>query len=327
MHTETDLKRYGIYTLTIPSVFPTGDTRCFAAEGEDGWTLIDVGVSTPQAREIWESFLRQIGISFQQIQSIYLTHNHPDHCGIAGWLQQQADAKVFLPRKEMPPLAKYMLSEKEQIEQIRTEMAPYGIADEMIVRLAKDIIQLQAFFKPYPEITPLDEGDTFRFGDDVYTVYNIPGHSDAHGVFLGESHKRLFSGDAFLADHVSQVSDWPYSTLADPLAANLQALKDIVVMNPAQVLPAHGPIFEGATERLTEIDKLHKRRMTKVLKTLTRAMTLPEICQAIDVKARVLQEFRVSWADTRAYLEYLWRQGLIVKNTEGIIHYRQSGRG
>jgi glyoxylase-like metal-dependent hydrolase (beta-lactamase superfamily II) len=317
-----DLKRYGIHTLIIPSIFPTGDTRCFIAEGEDGWTLIDVGVSTPQARELWESSLREIGISFHQIKGIYLTHGHPDHCGIAGWLQQQSDAQVFLPRKELPPLVKYMLPENEQIEQIRTEMAPYGITEEVIVRLAKDMILLQSFFKPYPEITPLDEGDTFRFGDDVYKVYNVPGHSDGHAMFLGESHKRLFSGDAFLADHVSQMSDWPYSMLEDPLTINLQALRRVMVRNPAQVLPAHGPIFEGATERLAEIEKLHRRRMTKVLKALTGEMTLPELCQAIDVKARVLQEFRVSWADTRAYLECLWRQGLIAKSTEGVISYR-----
>ena len=329
MNTETDLKRYGIYTLIIPSIFPTGDTRCFAAEGEDGWTLIDVGVSIPQARELWESFLGEIGISFHQIRRIYLTHNHPDHCGIAGWLQQQSDAQVFLPRKDLPALAKYKLPENEQIEQIRTDMAPYGIADEMIVRLVKDIMLILPFFKPYPEIIPLDEGDTFRFGDDVYTTYNVPGHSDGHVVFLGENYKRLFSGDAFLADRVSQISDWPYSTLEDPLTTNLQALRRIMVMEPTRVLSAHGPMFEGATERLAKIEKLHLRRMTKVLKTLTGDMTLPELCQAIDVKARVLQEFRVSWADTRAYLEYLWRQGLIAKSTEGIIHYRisQSRRG
>jgi glyoxylase-like metal-dependent hydrolase (beta-lactamase superfamily II) len=329
MNIETDLKRYGIYTLIIPSIFPTGDTRCFAAEGEDGWALIDVGVSIPQARELWESFLREIGISFHHIRSIYLTHNHPDHCGIAGWLQQQSDAQVFLPRKDLPALAKYKLPENEQIEQIRADMAPYGIADKMIVRLVQDIMLLLPFFKPYPEITPLDGGDTFRFGDDVYTTYNVPGHSDGHVVFLGKSHKRLFSGDAFLADRVSQISDWPYSTLEDPLTTNMQALKRIMVMEPAQVLSAHGPMFEAATERLSEIEKLHLRRMTKVLKTLTGEMTLPELCLAIDVKARVLQEFRVSWADTRAYLEYLWRQGLIAKSTEGIIHYRisQSRRG
>lgn len=321
MERERELERHGIHTLIIPSIFPTGDTRCFIAEGEDGWTLIDVGVSTAQARELWEYSLRKIGITFRQIRNIYLTHNHPDHCGIAGWIQQRSDAQVFMPRKDLPPLAKYKLHEKLQIEQIRTDMAPYGIPDDLIVRLVKDIMMIRSFFEPYAEVTPVDEGDTFPFGDDLYTMYNVPGHSDGHGVFLGQNHKLLFSGDAFLADRVSQISDWPYSTIEDPLTTNLQALRRIMVLDPIQVLPAHGPVFEDAVDRLAEIEKLHMRRLIKVLKMLNREMTLPELCQAIKVKARVLQEFRVSWADTRAYLEWLWRQGLIAKNTEEIIHY------
>lgn len=321
MTAEADLKRYGIHTLIIPSIFPTGDTRCFAAEGEDGWTLIDVGVSTPEARELWQQGLREIGISFRQIRRIYVTHNHPDHCGIAGWLQQQSDAPVFMPRNDFLPLAKYALPEAEQIEQIRQDMAPYGIADEMIVRLVKDVRVIGAFHEPHGEMTPLDEGESFRFGDDIYTVYPAPGHSDGHAVFLGQAHKRLFSGDAFLADRVSQMSDWPYSALEDPYSSNLQALRKIVAQGPTQILPAHGELFGNAAERLAAIEAQHARRMNKVLSILTREMTLPELCQAINVKARVLQEFRVSWADTRAYLECLWRRGLIGKRIDDVIWY------
>jgi hypothetical protein len=61
--------------------------------------------------------------------------------------------------------------------------------------------------------------------------------------------------------------------------------------------------------------------MAKVLEKLERELTLIEVCQAINVKARVLQEFRVSWADTRAYLECLWRRGLIDKTVDDMVHY------
>jgi glyoxylase-like metal-dependent hydrolase (beta-lactamase superfamily II) len=170
----------------------------------------------------------------------------------------------------------------------------------------------------------MDEGHTFRFGEDIYTIYNVPGHSDGHVMFYGEIHKLLFSGDAFLADRVSQISDWPYSALDDPLMINLQALRRITALGPRRVLPAHGPAFDRAAERLPEIEMLHMRRMSKVLKTLSSEMTLPELCRKINVKARVLQEYRVSWADTRAYLEYLRRQGAVQKNSDGIIRYQAS---
>lgn len=321
-NTVSDLKEQGIYSLTVSSVFPTGDTCCFLAEGEHGWSVIEVGVHTPTAREQWTALLKEIGISFGHIKKIYITHIHPDHAGIAGWLQQQSDAEVFVPRGDLAPWAKYNLPEADQLEELRRDMLPHGIADEVVQQLAKDINQINQLFKPFPEVSPLDPGDTVCFGDDIYQVLDIPGHSDGHVMFLGEQYKSLFSGDAFLANHVSQISDWPYSWLEDPLSVNREKLRRIVDLAPDRVLPAHGPGFRGAPERLKSVEAQHQRRMNKVLEKLTGEMTLIEVCQAINVKARVLQEFRVSWADTRAYLECLWRQGLIDKAVDTTIRYR-----
>jgi len=319
----SELKECGIHSIIIPSVFPTGDTCCYLAESEDGWSVIEAGVHTPPAREQWAASLKEIGISLGQIKKIYITHIHPDHAGIAGWLQQKSDAEILVPRGDLAPWAKYNLSEADHLEQLRRDMLPHGISDEVVQQLVKDITQINHLFEPYPEVIPMDPGETFRFGDDSYQVLAIPGHSDGHVMFLGEQHKRLFSGDSFLASHVSQISDWPYSWLEDPLSVNLEMLRQIVEMNPELVLPAHGPGFRGATERLTAVEAQHRRRMNKVLDKLQGEMTLIEVCQAINVKARVLQEFRVSWADTRAYLECLWRQGLIDKDIDEMIRYRR----
>lgn len=322
MIAEPDLKTQGIHSLTIPSIFPTGDTRCFLAEGAAGWSIIEAGVHTRAARENWIAAVKEMGISFRQIEKIYVTHMHPDHAGVAGWLQQQSDAEVLVPRRDLPAWAKYTLPEAEHYDHLYAEMAAQGIAEDIIRQMVLDIAKINRFNEPYPEITALDENDSFTFADDTYRVLSIPGHSDGHLMFLGERGKWLFSGDAFLAEHVSQISDWPYSTLEDPLTENLNALGSIVRLEPALVLPTHGPAFTGAAERLEAIEAQHQRRMNKVLGKLAGKMTLIELCQAINVKARVLQEFRVSWADTRAYLECLWRRGLIEKETGDMIRYR-----
>lgn len=319
---EPDLKAQGIHALTIPSIFPTGDTSCFLAEGDTGWTIIEAGVHTPQAREKWMAALKELGISFKQIDKILVTHIHPDHAGIAGWLQQQSDAQVLVPRFDLPAWSKYTLPEADHYEHLYNEMAPQGISNETIWEMVRDLAQINRFNEPYPEVTAIEEGNIFSFGDETYRVFPAPGHSDGHLMFLGEKHQWLFSGDAFLAEHVSQISDWPYSALEDPLTENLKALNRIVKLEPAVILPTHGSCFTGAGQRLEQIEDQHGRRLNKVLEKLTGEMTLIEVCQAINVKARVLQEFRVSWADTRAYLECLWRRGLIDKDLGEIIRYR-----
>jgi len=279
-------------------------------------------VHTPQAREKWSAALKDIGISFKQIEKILVTHIHPDHAGIAGWLQQQSDAQVLVPRLDLPAWGKYTLPEAEHYEHLYREMAPQGISDDTIWQMVRDIAHINRFNEPYPEMTAIDEGEIFSFGDETCRVLPAPGHSDGHLMFLSEKNQWLFSGDAFLAEHVSQISDWPYSTLEDPLTENLESLREIVLREPALVLPTHGPCFTGAFERLEAIEAQHKRRMNKVLEKLQGEMTLIEVCQAINVRARVLQEFRVSWADTRAYLECLWRRGLIGKEIGETIRYR-----
>lgn len=277
---------------------------------------------TPQAREKWIAALKEIGISFKQIEKILVTHIHPDHAGIAGWLQQQSDAAVLVPQHDLPAWAKYTLPEREHHEYLYREMTPQGISDDIIWQMVRDIAKINSFSEPYPEVSAIDEGDVFNFGDETYRVFRAPGHSDGHIMFLGEKHRWLFSGDAFLAEHVSQISDWPYSTLDDPLTENLESLREIVLREPAVILPTHGACFTGAGQRLEEIEAQHQRRMNKVLEKLQGKMTLIEVCRAINVKARVLQEFRVSWADTRAYLECLSRRGLIEKEIGGTVCYR-----
>lgn len=319
---EIDLpKECGLHTIIVPSIFPTGDTRCYLGEGDDGWTVVDTGVSTAEAKEIWDLELKRIGITYKQIKKIFLTHNHPDHNGLSGWVQQKTDAEVYMSKADIVSLDKYSLPQEQHLKALRQDMEPYGIPLELISSFVKDIEIIKQFFIPYAELKALEPGQTFRMGDDRYGFLPTPGHSDGHVMYMGIEHRRILSGDSLLADRVSQISDWPYSKLDNPLAIQLEALREVGNNGPGVVLTSHGPIFKGVPARLPEIEKQHQKRLDKVVRMLQKNMTLPELCQAINVKARVLQEMRVSWADTRAYLEFLWRQGKISKREDEFIMY------
>ena len=59
-----------------------------------GWTLIDPGLNTPEARGAWMETMERHGWSAADVSSIVLTHQHPDHYGLAGWFQEQAGCPV-----------------------------------------------------------------------------------------------------------------------------------------------------------------------------------------------------------------------------------------
>lgn len=60
-------------------------------EMREGWTVVDCCVNRSEARQQWEQiFATQLeGLP---VLRIIVTHMHPDHIGLAGWLSRHWDA-------------------------------------------------------------------------------------------------------------------------------------------------------------------------------------------------------------------------------------------
>ena len=60
-------------------------------EMREGWTIVDSCVNRSEARKQWEQiFATQLeGLP---VLRIIVTHMHPDHIGLAGWLSRHWDA-------------------------------------------------------------------------------------------------------------------------------------------------------------------------------------------------------------------------------------------
>ena len=66
----------------------------------DGWFVIDTGPESTENRELWKALLRNLP-GKAKITGILVTHLHPDHIGLAGWLQDYCTAPLYLSEKEM----------------------------------------------------------------------------------------------------------------------------------------------------------------------------------------------------------------------------------
>ena len=64
----------------------------YLLEDNDGWVLIDTGMSDPVSIETWEIILKEYTTK-RPIKKIIGTHFHPDHVGLAGWLIERTDAE------------------------------------------------------------------------------------------------------------------------------------------------------------------------------------------------------------------------------------------
>ena len=63
-------------------------------QGNNECLLVDTGWNTNEAFESLKKQLAEIGLRFEDISQIVVTHVHPDHYGLAGRLKQLSSARI-----------------------------------------------------------------------------------------------------------------------------------------------------------------------------------------------------------------------------------------
>src|ERR1700760_622494 len=89
----------GVHWLRMPLPFALNHINLWALEDDDGWTLVDTGMQTPEVAEAFETVLAG-PMGGKPIKRVLCTHMHPDHVGMAGWLTRRFDSQLWMTRLE-----------------------------------------------------------------------------------------------------------------------------------------------------------------------------------------------------------------------------------
>ncbi|WP_068549730.1 MBL fold metallo-hydrolase [Thermosulfidibacter takaii] len=170
-----------IKRFPIPTPYPIGDVYCYLIK-DDPITLIDVGVDTPEARQAWERYLKEENLQFSDIKRIVLTHGHSDHYGLAVWMCEKSNAKLFVHPLDWPKV----MDRKGFYERLLPYMEEYGIPQSYFETFIKILLWEKNFCKDIPEdlLNPLSEKDTLEFEHFSLEVIHVPGHSLGHIVLF-----------------------------------------------------------------------------------------------------------------------------------------------
>lgn len=100
--------------------------------------------------------------------------------------------------------------------------------------------------KTYATLT-LKEGDTLQVGEEVFTVFEVPGHSPGGIALYNAAQACLFSGDTLFAGSIGRtdLTGGDYETQIKHIQNKLMSLPDSTV-----VYCGHGPSTTIGSERL-----------------------------------------------------------------------------
>ncbi len=230
----------------------------------EGCAIVDTGLDIPPAREAWEVLLSG-PLAGRKITRVIVTHFHPDHVGLAGWLTERFGVPLWMSRTEFlfarllaadvrdaPPPEAFSYWRAAGWDQARIEAE----AAKGWGRFASVVSSLPVSF------IRMADGDTIRIGERLWRVVVGSGHCPEHACLVHDAGGLMIAGDQVLPKITSNISLPVMEPHSDPLGEWLDSIAKLRSL-PADllVLPSHGEPFTGLHARLDALDHGHRDRL------------------------------------------------------------------
>jgi len=246
----------GVHWIRMPLPYALDHINLWALDDDAGWAIVDTGTRTDENAQVWRELFAHAPDQ-RGITRIFVTHMHPDHVGMAGWLTRKFNTRLWMTRLEYMS-CRVMVSDTgreappEAIEFFR--QAGWGEAAIERYRLrfgnfGKHIHALPESFRR------LRDGETLRIGQHDWRVIVGTGHSPEHACLYCADLKVLISGDQVLPRISSNVSVHPTEPDADPMSEWMASIEKLrrEVPDDVLVLPSHNEPFRGLHLRLDRL--------------------------------------------------------------------------
>ena len=303
-----------IYQVRLPLPFALRIVNVYLLRGADGWSLVDTGINTKEARDTWHAVFAQLGIRWQDLKQIILTHVHPDHFGLAGWLQQKALAAGHVLPIYVSPIENEQVNRVwrgEALADFEAWLRSLGMPADFARQVDKGMGNTRAMTLPHPpQLELIEPGSQVQIGQRRFLAMHAPGHSDGQLIFYDASDQLLLSGDHVLMKISPNIGLWSHAA-PNPLADYMQSLESLRNLPVRLALPGHKKIITDWSGRIRELLTHHEARLNQTIDALKDGAETP-----FDVSHALFQighftphEWRFAMAESLAHLEYLHQRG------------------
>jgi len=262
----------GIHWLRMPLPFQLNHINLWLLEDGDGYVIIDTGLKLEETRAHWRTLFDRFGIAHggtagKPVNRLVVTHFHPDHIGLAGWLAQELDTELWISRTEwLMARMLYLDTDASNHNSMTHFFAQHGMDQALAERMfaGGNTYRKRVAEAPYHH-RRLREGDTLAIGGRTWEIIIGTGHAPEHVCLWTADGDILISGDQILPKITPNISVWASEPDASPLEeylgsfANFGALPD-----DALVLPSHNLPFHGLQRRIAQIVDHHHERLDRL---------------------------------------------------------------
>ena len=307
----------GVLWMRLPLPMALDHVNIYALDDGDGWTVVDTGFHSRRGVALWERLLSG-PLAGKPVTRVILTHHHPDHVGMAGWLKSVHGAEIWATRTAW--LLARMLTLDVQ-ERPTAEALAYFRAAGMAPQVYDKRAQERPFnfadaVHPIPlGFRRLSGGDIITMGKRRWQVEIGHGHAPAHATFWSLDDDLVITGDQVLPGISPNLGVYPTETEADPVAEWLESCERLSrIAEPRHTaLPGHKLPFTGLPTRLGQLIDNHHGALRRLEAFLATPRTAHDCFPPLFKRDIGEGEYGLALVESYAHLNHLLHAGRITR--------------
>jgi glyoxylase-like metal-dependent hydrolase (beta-lactamase superfamily II) len=318
----------GVNWVRMPLPFSLKWINLWLIEDGDGWTVIDTGIPNSETKGHWRTIFDTV-LKGRPVKRVIVTHMHPDHIGLAGWMTRKWQCDLWITRLEYVTCR--MLVSDTGKEAPEAGVKFYRAAGWAQEDLDKYVDRFGGFGRAVSQLPDafhrLSDGDEIKIGGRTWQVVTGSGHCPEHACLWQKDLNIFISGDQILPRISSNVSVFPTEPDADPLADWLRSCAKLRGLLPADVLvlPSHNEPFRGVHTRLEALIEGHELGMRRLLSRLEEPRRAIDLFTALFARTIDKDSLGMATGETVAHLNCLRGRGQVTSvHDNGTTLYRRA---
>ena len=302
----------GILWVRLSLPYRLNHFNVYLVEDDDGWVLIDTGLGDVKTEQVWTRLFQDV--LTRPVTRVVVTHFHPDHAGMAGWIAQRFDVPVLMSQAE------YLMNRNLSLDPGALEAEHYlrfysnhGLDAEETRRLVTNGHSYLRIVRPLPAtFNRLSAGDELIIGRRKFNVLTGAGHSLEQVMLYCEGEKLFFAADQVLNRISPNVGVSAVDPHGDVLGLYLRSLAEIksAIPDDVLVLPGHDMPFRPLHARIDELVIHHLRRCDLIIEACRdQPKSAAELVPYMFHRAFGPHELAFAFSEVLAHVNYLLRRG------------------
>lgn len=304
----------GVLWARFALPFALNHVNIFLVEDGDGWAAIDTGISNDETRAAWDALLEG-PLAGSRLTRLIVTHHHPDHVGLAGWLSDRFDLPVHMNETEFLMTRFFMAGREAAHGDVhRRFYRRHGMsAEQAELVVGRGHAYLDMITGLPAQFIGLVDGETLEIGGRAFRILTGGGHSNQQAMLYCAEDGFFLAADQVLGRITPNVSVHGIEPFANPLGAFMRSLRRLKTEVPdgTLTLPGHDLPLRHVHQRIDELIDHHEKRCAFIADACrTEPLTVAEITPRL-FHHRKLDPHQMSFAfsEALAHVNHMVRDG------------------